>query len=82
MIQNKKFSGGALLIAGAAAFAWYKYSKMSEDEKSKLVGDLKEKGQKLYDQYMPEEVKNIFAKKGSATAGAESHFGEGSDYSS
>ena len=87
MIQNKKFPGGALLLAGAAAFAYYKYSKMSEDEKSKLVGDLKDKGQKLYDQYMPEEVKSMFAKKGgTATPGsattASSHFGEGSDYSS
>ena len=89
MTSNKKLPGGALLIAGAAAFAYYKYSKMTPEEKSKIVEDLKEKGQKLYDQYMPEEVKSMFAKKGASgntagatTATASSHFGEGSDYSS
>jgi len=81
-MQNKKLPGGALLIAGAAAFAYYKYSQMSEEEKSKIIADLKEKGQKLYDQYMPEEVKSMFAKKGTTPAGASSTFGEGSDYSS
>jgi hypothetical protein len=94
MMNNRKLPGGALLIAGAAAFAWYKYSKMSQEEKSKLTTDLKEKGQKLYDQYMPEEVKSMFANKtgGSSATGssaatggpssASSRFGEGNDYSS
>ena len=51
---------GSLVLAGLAAFAYYKYSKMSKEEKDNLVGDLKAKGQKLYDQYAPEEVKNLF----------------------
>ncbi len=80
MINNKKIPAGAgtLLAAGLAAFAYYKYSKMSEDQKRNMVNDLKEKAQNLYDQYMPAEVKDIFAKKGSANT--ESQFGEGGGY--
>jgi hypothetical protein len=38
--------GGALplLLAGLAAWGYYKYSKMSEDQKRNLVSDWKEKG--------------------------------------
>jgi hypothetical protein len=80
-------SGGALLLAGLAAFAYYKYNKMSEDEKRNLVSGLKEKGQKLFDQYAPEELKSIFGNKGDTgntgnTASSNTHFGEGSAYSS
>lgn len=73
---------GGLLLAGLAAFAYYKYSKMSEQEKHDLVNNLKEKGQKLYDQYVPEDVKKMFSKNGSTgeTQFAESHFGDGSNY--
>jgi hypothetical protein len=82
MINNKRMPGGAgtLLAAGLAAFAYYKYSKMSDEQKQNLVGDLKEKAQNLYDQYMPAEIKDFFAKKGPQNA--ESRFGEGSSYSS
>ena len=91
MIQNKKLPTGGLLLAGIAAFAYYKYSKMSTVEKENLVSDLKAKGQKLYDEYMPEQYKSMFSKNtGSATTGgtasgtasANSHFGEGNAYSS
>lgn len=82
MLNNKKVSGGAgtLLAAGLAAFAYYKYSKMSEEQKRNLVSDLKEKAQNLFDQYAPAELKDFFAKKGPANA--ESRFGEGGGYSS
>ena len=56
-----------MLIAGLAAFAYYKYSKLSEEQKRNLVGDLKEKGKKLYDQYAPEEIKNMFGKTETGT---------------
>lgn len=56
---------GGLIVAGLAAFAYYKYSKMSEDEKRDLVNNLKEKGQKLYDQYVPEDLKKTFQPKSS-----------------
>lgn len=80
MLQNKKTTG-PLLLAGLAAFAYYKYSKMSEEEKQNLVSTLKEQGKKLYDQYAPEELKNIFANKGNTTGG-NNNFGTGSGYTS
>ena len=83
MTQNKKLPAGGLLLAGIAALAYYKYSKMSSEEKENLVGDLKAKGQKLYDEYMPEKYKSMFSKTTSGgTASANSHFGEGNAYSS
>ena len=77
-MNNKKFPSGALFAAGLAAFAYYKYSKMSEEEKRSLTSNLKDKAQTLYDQYMPAEVKDIFSKKGPANT--ESRFGEGGGY--
>lgn len=81
---NKKVSAGALAAAGLAAFAYYKYTKMSEEEKSTMVSDLKEKAQNLYDQYAPKELKDLFNKKAPSPSpsSASSHFGEGNDYSS
>ena len=66
-----------LLLAGLAAFAYYKYNKMSEDQKRDMVNNLKQKGQKLYDDYVPENVKSMFSK---ASPDVESKFGEGSAY--
>ena len=77
-MSNKKFPSGTLLAAGLAAFAYYRYSKMSEEEKQTLVSDLKDKAQNLYDQYAPAELKDLFAKKGPSNA--KSHFGEGGGY--
>ena len=81
MLNNKKIAGGAgtLIAAGLAAYAYYKYSKMSDEQKQNIVSDLKEKAENLYEQYMPAEVKDFFAKKGPENA--ESRFGEGSGYS-
>jgi hypothetical protein len=69
---------GGLLLAGLAAFAYYKYSKMSADQKKNIVSDLKEKGKKIYDDYAPQEVKNMFEKKQGTNAGSQ--FGQGSTY--
>lgn len=77
MLQNKKNSKG-LLLAGLAAFAYYKYSKMSAEEKQNIVSTLKDQGKKLYDQYVPEEVKNVFANKGNTTG--NNNFDAGSGY--
>jgi len=79
MFTNKKVGAGTLIAAGLAAFAYYKYSKMSEEEKKNITGDLKEKAQNLYDQYAPEELKNLFNKKQPSTAtNTGAQFGEGS----
>ena len=61
MLQNKKTGG--LLLAGLAALAYYKYSKMSDEQKKNIVGDLKAKGQKLYDDYAPAELKDFISKQ-------------------
>jgi hypothetical protein len=74
----KKGATGGLLLAGLAAYAYYKYNKMTPEQKEKLVGGIKEKGQKIYDQYVPEEVKKMFGKKKEETAGE--HYGEGDAY--
>ena len=63
MLQGKKLPAGGLILAGLAAYAYYKYSRMSEEQKQNLVNDLKEKGKRYFDQYMPEELKNIFPQK-------------------
>lgn len=72
---------GGLLLAGLAAFAYYKYSKMSEQEKRDLVNNLKEKGQKLYDQYMPEDLKKMFTQKNTDEAQfTQNNFSDGTNY--
>ena len=58
MIRNSK-SSTPLLLAGLAAFAFYKYKKMSPEKKN----ELKEKGKDLVDRYVPDSLKNIFKKK-------------------
>jgi len=52
-----------LLLAGLAAYGYYRYSKMSVDEKEKLVGGLKEKGKKFYDEKVPQNIKDLFGQK-------------------
>ncbi len=61
---------GSLLLAGAAAYAYYKYSQMSEEQKKNLVNGWKEKGKKFYDESIPQSVKDLFGKKASMHSGA------------
>jgi hypothetical protein len=61
MIQNRKT--GSLLLAGLAAYAYYKYSKMTPEQKKDLTGTIKQKGKDLYDKYVPTEIKDMFEKK-------------------
>lgn len=55
MLRYGKFakSPATLLLAGAAAFAYYKYSKMTPEQKKDLVGGLKDKATKIFGQFMP-----------------------------
>jgi hypothetical protein len=55
MLRYGKFvkSPATLLLAGAAAFAYYKYSKMSPQQRKDLVGGLKDKATKLWEQFAP-----------------------------
>ena len=51
----------ALILAGiAGAVAYYMYSSLSEGEKKEMVDNLKQKGKKLYDDYVPKSMKSKF----------------------
>ena len=67
-----KLGTGSLLLAGVAAFAYYKYNQMSEQQRKDLVNNWKDKGQKLYDEYIPENIKNMVGKKQGAGANGQS----------
>lgn len=69
MTKNGKLA--TLALAGLAAYAYKKYSKMSPDQKENLTSDLKEKGRGLVEKYLPENLKNLFGlnKDNSSTTG-------------
>lgn len=64
---------GTLLLAGAAAFAYYKYSKMSDEQKRNLTSSIKEKGKKFYDENIPENLKSMFGKKNEPAVDGSMH---------
>ena len=46
-----------LVVAGLAAFAYYKYSKMTAEEKQKIHDDIKEIGQNVVKGLVPDQIK-------------------------
>lgn len=58
MTQKEKVSD-ILVIAGLAAFAYYKYSKLTREEKDNIVKDLKETGRNIIKELIPEEIKGF-----------------------
>ena len=62
MNTNKK-SNTPILLAGLAAFAYYKYKKMSPEKKDNLVSTVKQKGMDLYEKYMPQSLKDAIGLK-------------------
>ncbi|MGZ8539764.1 MAG: hypothetical protein ACXWV6_03895 [Chitinophagaceae bacterium] len=56
--------GLGLLLAAAAAYGYYKYSKMTSEQKNVL----KQKGKDFVDKNLG-DVKNIFGKKTPTTSG-------------
>ncbi len=59
---------GTMLLAGAAAYAYYKYTKMSEVEKQNMMSNWKERGRKFYDEKVPQNVKNMFGQQANSNA--------------
>lgn len=51
IFRNRKASG--LILGGLAAYAYYKYSKMSADEKSKFTQSIKDTAKDLMGQILP-----------------------------
>lgn len=68
--MTRKGGLGSLLLAGAAAYAYYKYSQMSEEQKKNLVSGWKEKGKKFYDENIPQNIKDMLGKKNPISNGA------------
>ena len=60
--QTQLMNAKTLLLAGLGAFAYYKYKKMTPEEKEKIANSLKETGKKFAEN-LPEELKNVFGKK-------------------
>ena len=48
-----------LVVAGIAAYAYYRYSKMTAAEKQKIHDDVKEIGQNVVKGLIPEPVKQF-----------------------
>jgi len=46
--------GLGLLLAAAAAYGYYKYSKMTEEQKRDLANTIKEKGRKIFGSLVPQ----------------------------
>lgn len=78
-MRFKKVPKKTLILMGLAAFAYYKYLRMSEEQKNNLLISLKEKLQKIYNEYMPAGIKNLFTSNDSFLF--DDNFGEHSDYS-
>lgn len=73
--MTRKPGIGSLLLLGAAAFGAYKYSKMTDQQKS----DLKNKGKKFVDENLG-SLKNVFGKgAGQATNASNSYGTNGSN---
>lgn len=62
---------GSLLLAGIAAYAVYKFSKMTSDDKTRLANTIKDQGKKIIDQINP-RLKDKFAGMTSNNAYEES----------
>ena len=66
---------GSLLLLGAAAFGAYKYSKMSQQQKT----DLKNKGKRIVDENLG-GLKNMFGHKKNAAEPVNAYEQNGSTY--
>jgi hypothetical protein len=69
MTSGQKTS--SMLLAGLAAYAIYKFSKMSTEDKTRLANSIKDQGKKMIDQINP-RIKEKFAGMGSNKAYEES----------
>jgi len=76
---QKKLPGG-LIVGALAAYAYYRYSQMTDEEKKKLKDDLLAKGQRLYEQYVPEDIRNMVSGKGDSL-NTSNNFDEANIYS-
>ncbi len=57
-MSNRKSGGLVLAGLGLAAFAYYKYSKMTAQEKASLTSTIREKGESLMKNILPAGLKS------------------------
>ena len=67
MISKK----GTILLAVLDALAYYKYNKVTPEEKDKIKSSVKNTAKKVVD-HLPDELKNIFSDKTTTTTRADS----------
>ena len=60
---NYYYEMGIYFSRNSRAVVYYLYSQMSEEEKTDMVNKVKEKGKKVYDKYVPDNMKNIVPDK-------------------
>lgn len=75
--MKRKKKARILLLAGVTAFAYYLYSKLTAEQKNDLLIAIRETSRKLYDQFMPEPIKNMFQQNNDLI---NFDYGENSDY--
>lgn len=63
--MSKKLAGTALLLGGLAAYAVYKISQMSEEDKTRITDDLLEKGKNLISSLLPGNKSNSWENQNS-----------------
>lgn len=51
-----------LLLAGLAAYAYHRYTKMSADEKANITNKVKETGRK-FTENLPQQLKDLLGRK-------------------
>ena len=56
LLRNKKSTG--LVLAGIAAFAYYRYTRMTDEEKSKLVDTITNAGKDFFGKFMRNSSQN------------------------
>ncbi|HEY6975945.1 MAG TPA: hypothetical protein VH396_06635 [Chitinophagaceae bacterium] len=49
---------GFILAGIVGAIGYYLYSTLTEDQKKEMVDKLKQKGKKMYDDYVPDNLKS------------------------
>ncbi len=58
MTQKVKITE-VVVMAGLAAFAYWRYSKMTEHEKEKIHTDIKDIGEKVIKELLPQGIKSL-----------------------
>lgn len=73
MARYGKRGPGALILAGLAAFAYYKYNKMNPQQRKDLVDGLKEKGRKIFGSIIPGSTSETESRAANGYSFSEGH---------